>query len=45
MTYHTKISLVKSVFRSIGFVLLLIDIKIAISVLLLSEVFGIVEEL
>jgi len=42
---HLQISLFKSVIRIVGYILLVVDIEIAVSVLVASEVIGIIEEL
>jgi len=42
---HLQISLIKSVIRIVGYILLVVDIEIAVSVLVASEVIGIIEEL
>jgi hypothetical protein len=42
---HQIVSFVKSGERIVGYVLILIDINMAVSTLVLSEVIGIVEEL
>jgi len=44
MSYHKKISLIKSTLRLIGYLLLLVQPTWAIGVLVLSEVLGILEE-
>jgi len=46
MTFHTKISFVKSIYRICGFALLLNTPKmwIGVCVLIIAEVFGILEE-
>jgi|TARA_R110000868_G_scaffold294284_3_gene554908 hypothetical protein len=42
---HLQISLFKSVIRIVGYILLVVDIEIAVAVLVASEVIGIIEEL
>jgi hypothetical protein len=42
---HQLISFIKSGMRIVGYVLILINIPIAVELLILSEVVGIVEEL
>jgi len=42
---HLQISLFKSIIRIVGYILLVVDIEIAVSVLVASEVIGIIEEL
>jgi hypothetical protein len=42
---HQSISFIKSVFRLIGYALLLYSIPYAVAVLITSEVIGIIEEL
>jgi hypothetical protein len=45
MTLHTKISYLKSFARILGYLALLVDIKVAVVVLVGSELLGIIEEL
>lgn len=43
--FHRTVSFIKSAIRIAGYALLMIDIEAAVSVLVLSELVGIVEEL
>jgi len=44
MKFHKKISLIKSIIRIAGFILMLVSFPLAIGILILAEVFGILEE-
>lgn len=43
--FHRAVSFIKSIIRIGGYVLLMVDLEAAVSVLVLSELVGVVEEL
>jgi hypothetical protein len=43
--YHTKVSLIKSGVRVVGYYFLLINLGVAVVLLLVSELLGIIEEI
>ena len=45
MSRHAIISYFKSVLRLVGYVVILIDIKVAVGILVASEIVGIIEEI
>lgn len=42
---HTKISYLKSVVRMLGYLLLVINLELAVVILIISEIIGIAEEI
>lgn len=45
ITYHTVVSWFKSMARILGYIWLLLSLKVGIALLLIAEVLGIIEEL